>query len=219
MATFILTALALFPTRTAADLNPNLFPRADNITTNSTECRRNETFAFSHVNATSTFTVPGFQPPGFSPRNWTITTGLRDDRNATGNFSSDDLVMWIDSTDPTENLESEDLPYYGCLIEIVPVKRKKSKGDIVPSKSVDSIGQNGCRGVFSEKCYTAILQFAQSGAENAAGFDATSARPGRTCLNMLEFIDDSCDDDENWEAAGASRTCSVPHSTFLRFDG
>ncbi|KAF2194482.1 hypothetical protein K469DRAFT_744408 [Zopfia rhizophila CBS 207.26] len=40
-------------------------------------------------------TIPGFEPPGSPPTNWTLTAGLVHIQNATGNFSDDELIMWI----------------------------------------------------------------------------------------------------------------------------
>ncbi|KAF2120162.1 hypothetical protein BDV96DRAFT_642011 [Lophiotrema nucula] len=200
-----LTVLALLSSQTAADYIPHLSLRANNTTANSTQCRTNDTYTYSHVNATSTFAVPGFQPPGFTPRNWTITTGLRDNRNATGNSSSDHLIMWIDSTDASEDLFSEDLPYFGCMIQMIPRKLKKSKGDI-QTKDVNGVdvGQNGCQGIFSDKCYNAVLDFAQRSAQSASGFDKPSGRVSSVCATMLEFIEDSCDKNDGWDYAGTT---------------
>lgn len=160
--------------------------------TNSTDkCLPDEFNTFEYVNATTNLTVPGFTPPGFSARNWTINFGLRDERDASGDRSFDQLLMWIDSTVGDEDLFAEDLPYTGCLLEMGMLQYKKSNG---------GTGEDSCKGVFSDKCYDAILEYAKSSARQEIG-----VKPNGQCLDMLNFVKDSCDQDsEGWGTTGSS---------------
>lgn len=132
-------------------------------------CEPGSEDAFTYVNVTGNLTIPAFTPPGYNPRNWTVNLGLNDHRNETSN-STDNLLLWIDSTDENEDFYSEDLPYIGCLVSFRMAGQRASEG---------SIGEgDGCKGVFSERCYNFIVEAARSQAEQFAkdGFNRNWTR-------------------------------------------
>ncbi|ORY16358.1 hypothetical protein BCR34DRAFT_597654 [Clohesyomyces aquaticus] len=179
----------------AISLIPQLSHAQNSTTpTNSTQkCFPGERDDFSYVNATSSTTIPGFQPPGFSPRNWTITTGLKNVQNTTTNSSANHQLYWIKSSDADEDLSSHNLPYTGCFIGMdrFSYHPKKSTGDKI----------NGCEGVFSDKCYDAVVKYALQQAQAQSG-NPFRRSPGYTCLDMIEFVKKDCDKNEEWSAAG-----------------
>jgi hypothetical protein len=98
----------------------------------SNPCKPNPENTFPHINATTNFTVPAFQPPGQPAYDWTINVGLIDTHNKTSNASEDRFLLWITTPNakdniinaPDHDLGSLTLPYEGCLIQLIPKNPK-----------------------------------------------------------------------------------------------
>jgi hypothetical protein len=172
----------------------------------SNPCKPNPENTFPHVNATTNFTVPAFQPPGQPAYDWTINVGLIDTHNKTSNASEDRLLLWITTPDaknnltdaPDHDLSSPALPYEGCLIQFIP-KNPKGVSD------QDGDGEAKCEGVFSDKCYDAIHGYAKRSADFISKQGWSDRNPAH-CLHMARYFDEDCgagDKDEGWRASGA----------------
>lgn len=178
-------SLALFASPALATAFSDLLPR--NETANSTDkCHGEVDNIWDYANATTNLTIPGFTPPGFSPRNWTVNIGLRDSRDALRNTSQDQVTLWIDSPAEDDNLTSVDLPYIGCVVAFDMRQYKKSSGQG---------GEDGCKGVFSDKCYNALVSKAKSAAEAQSG-ETRERKTSLLCMDMARLDDESCDDSE-----------------------
>jgi hypothetical protein len=167
--------------------------------TNTTEpiCRDGPG-VYNSFNVTGTNVVPGFQPPGVPSSNWTLNFGVSETLNATIKTSKTKMYMWIGSTDNATNLDSPDLPYTGCVVSLLLDRQRKSTGG-----SIGADGQDGCEGVFTEKCYNWLLNAAKNSARQPLnGKDAQ-----KRCLLMTMFEESTdCDYDDAWSARSAHGT-------------
>jgi hypothetical protein len=181
----------------------------------SNPCKPNPESTFPHVNATTNFTVPAFQPPGQPAYDWTINVGLIDTHNKTSNASEDRLLLWITTPNakdntinaPDHDLSSPTLPYEGCLIQLIP-KNPKGVSD------QDGDGEAKCEGVFSDKCYDAIHGYAKRSADFISKQGWSDRNPAH-CLHMARYFDEECgtgDKDEGWRASAAR--CELFSSNF-----
>jgi len=147
---------------------------------------------YTSFNKTGTNNIPGFQPPNTSPSNWTLNFGVSDTRNATDKSSRTDMYMWINSTDNNTELNSPELPYTGCFIGVVLDRKRTSTG---------SFGDgDGCEGVFSEKCYNALVAHAKSRAQMSSDNDDYIQR----CIsyNVITPEGNECaDESQMWSTA------------------
>jgi hypothetical protein len=175
---------------------------------------------YTDFNISSTNTLPAFQPPNTSPANWTVHFGVSDKRNASEQTSNTNVYMWLDSTDKETELISTELPWTGCLVTLRFAKGRKSTGNI------GSDGVDGCKGVFSEKCYNALTRQVKASAQQPLD----ERDPADVCLDMVDFDDDDCHDDDDqvgWSKhvegksthlrpATAQRLITTPNHSHLR---
>jgi hypothetical protein len=171
---------------------------AQNATSNSTtpEClAENGVGTYDSFNITTTTNMPGFQFPNTSPSNWTLHWGVKDTRNANDQSSTTNMYMWLDSTDKDTDLDSPELPYTGCIVGLSLTNPKKSTGDI-------GVG-DGCAGVFSEKCYNAIVKSVALSAQQPLRGTHVEKR----CIRMADWDNEACkEDDAVWGAKHAAGT-------------
>jgi len=169
-------------------------------TTNSTEPSCENPGVYKSFNVTSTNVIPGFQPANITASNWTLNFGVSDIRNTTDEPSTTDLYMWIDSTDNDTDLDSPDLPYTGCLVTLSLGRRRESTGG-----SIGPDGQDGCEGVFSEKCYNAVVKAAQASAKQPLN----GADPEKRCIQIVDWDSEECDDEDSWWGLSANGAFTV----------
>ena len=168
---------------------------AQNATNTTTPECEGEVGVYNSFNITNSTIIPAFEPPGFSPANWTLNFGVSDIRNATDKSSLSEMYMWIDSTDKETDLDSVDLPYTGCIIGYALERRRNSTGDIGTG--------DGCKGVFTEECYKALVQSATLSASR--GLDGGDLK--KRCLNALDFTNvKGCDREDGWYAYSSHGT-------------
>ena len=103
---------------------------------------------FDNPNATASYSVPGFAPPGStsssSDSTWTFSTGaVHYGGNTTQRF-------WVNTSPPIE-VNSDSLPYQGCIVAFVSLNKKVPVG-----KQQDKDGD--CTTALGEKCVAAILK-------------------------------------------------------------
>lgn len=96
---------------------------------------------FDNLNATASYSVPGFKPPGDSSKStWTFSTGaVTYDGNTTQR-------LWI-NTSPAIQVDSDNLPYQGCIIALLSLVAKpgeKNNGD--------------CTSSLGKECVAALLE-------------------------------------------------------------
>lgn len=167
---------------------------AQNATSNNTAatCDKDVPIGvYNAFNISSNNTIPAFQPPNTSPANWTLHFGVSDTRNATDNSSETDLYMWLDSTDEETDLNSPELPYMGCLVRVSLDRKRKSTG---------SIGEgDGCAGVFSEKCYNALVANVKASAMQ----DLDGADMRKRCLRAVDWDTKECEEGDGWSVLEA----------------
>jgi hypothetical protein len=140
----------------------------------------NNSDSFTSYNATGNFSIPGFVPPGVTDTgNWTLSTALYRQAVQSRNQSFVVQNFWLD-TAPVQDLSSSDLPYTGCAILLTLAHDKVSTG---------TNGNNSCNGVFSDKCFNALKDAAQSAAESLSGtFNSSYRNSSRPSFNCSETI-------------------------------
>lgn len=109
---------------------------------------------FENLNATASYPVPGFAPPGdtsSSDGTWTFSTGAV---NYGGNTTQ---RLWI-NTSPAFEVDSSSLPYQGCVLAIYSLAVDASQG------GQDNNGD--CKSTLGEECVTALLKNTNSIARN-----------------------------------------------------
>lgn len=109
---------------------------------------------FENLNATASYTVPGFAPPGDSSSKdgtWTFSTGAV---NYGGNTTQ---RLWV-NTSPEVKVGSDSLPYQGCVLGFFNLATDASKGD------QDKKGD--CKSTLGEACVTALLKNTNAIARN-----------------------------------------------------
>lgn len=111
--------------------------------------KENECFdpRFDNPNATTSYSVPGFAPPGdnsSSDSTWTFSTGAV---NYGGNTTQ---RFWVNTSPPIE-VDSDSLSYQGCIFAFLSLAKKVSVG-----KEQDKDGD--CTTALGEKCVAAILK-------------------------------------------------------------
>lgn len=132
---------------------------------------------FDNPNATTSYSVPGFAPPGStssssSNSTWTFSTGAV---NYGGNTTQ---RFWVNTSPPIE-VNSDSLPYQGCILAFVSLNKK-----VPVEKQQDKDGD--CTSALGEKCVAAILKNANEIGRNlSANMDEDSYRYNR--LRGLKF--------------------------------
>ena len=100
---------------------------------------------FDNLNATASYSVPGFKYPGDnSESTWTVSTGVV----AYGGNTS--RRLWI-NTSPAIDVDSDSLPYHGCIIEVLDLVAK-------PGKENDG----DCTSSLGKECVAALLKQANA---------------------------------------------------------
>lgn len=96
---------------------------------------------FDNLNATASYSVPGFKAPGDnSESTWTFSTGVVTyGGNTTRRF-------WV-NTSPAIEVDSDSLPYQGCTIELLDLVAK-------PGKENDG----DCTSSLGKECVAALLK-------------------------------------------------------------
>lgn len=115
---------------------------------------------FNSLNASASYSVPGFTPPGDTSSTnstWTFSTGV-----VTWGGGNTTQRIWL-NTSPALEVDSSSLPYQGCFIGLL-------------SLTVEALGRgpdsNGdCKPFLGDECVTALLKNANYVAGNY------SARP------------------------------------------
>lgn len=96
---------------------------------------------FDNLNATASYLVPGFKAPGDNSKStWTFSTGVVTyDGNTTQR-------IWI-NTSPAIEVDSDSLPYHGCVIALLDLAAK-------PGKENDG----DCTSSLGKECVAALLK-------------------------------------------------------------
>ena len=94
---------------------------------------------FDNLNATASYSVPGFTPPGdaSSPDStWTFSTGVV---TYDGNITQ---RLWV-NTSPAIQIDSDELPYQGCVIALFDLAvEPREKGQNKDGDCKSSLGQD-----------------------------------------------------------------------------
>lgn len=96
---------------------------------------------FDNLNATASYSVPGFAPPGddSSKGTWNFSTGVV---TYDGNITQ---RLWI-NTSPSIQVDSDDLPYQGCILALSGLAGKPGE---------DNNGD--CTSSLGQECVAALL--------------------------------------------------------------
>ena len=109
---------------------------------------------FDNLNATASYSVPGFTPPdnASSPNStWTFSTGVVTyDGNTTQR-------LWI-NTSPAIQIDSDELPYQGCVVILFGLAAE-SRG-----KGQDNDGD--CKSFLGQECVASLLKITNEIAKN-----------------------------------------------------
>lgn len=113
---------------------------------------------FENMNATASYSVPGFSPPGENDVNgdstWTFSTGaVAYDGNTTQR-------VWI-NTSPAIQVDSDSLPYQGCVLALFSLTKEAPAG-----KDQDNKDDGDCKSYLGEECVAAILKNSNAVAQN-----------------------------------------------------
>ena len=113
---------------------------------------------FENMNATASYSVPGFSPPGEKDVNgdstWTFSTGtVAYDGNTTQR-------VWI-NTSPAIQVDSDSLSYQGCVLALYSLTREAPAG-----KDQDDKDDGDCKSYLGEECVEAILKNSNDIARN-----------------------------------------------------
>ena len=126
---------------------------------NETACIDNR---YENPNATASYPVPGFAPPGDTSDagTWTFSTGAV---NYGGNTTQ---RLWV-TTSPEVKVDSSSLPYQGCVMAFFNLA----------ADAGDEDNDGDCKSTLGEACVTALLKNTNAIARNlSAGADTDAKR-------------------------------------------
>lgn len=140
---------------------------------------------FDNLNATTSYSVPGFAPPGnvssSSDSTWTFSTGAV---NYGGNTTQ---RFWV-NTSPAIEVDSDSLSYQGCFLAFLSLNKEVPAGE-----QQDKDGD--CTSALGEKCVAAILKNANEIGRNlSADVDEDSKRYNRRPGIDISFSLAQCSD-------------------------
>ena len=96
---------------------------------------------FDNLNATASYSVPGFAPPGNSSKStWNFSTGVV---TYDGNITQ---RLWI-NTSPSIQMDSDSLPYQGCILALYSLVGKPGE---------DNNGD--CQSSLGQECVAALVK-------------------------------------------------------------
>jgi hypothetical protein len=153
---------------------------------------------YDYANATGNLTFPGLGPSGADTPDWTLNVGLKDTRNASTNSSRQWPLMWLSSSDKNEDMDSPELPFTGCAVSMIFDEMKTSTG---------SVGErDGCKGVFGDGCYNALVKQAMNNARAQGRSNGnTQKSTTKLCMNFVKPVPEECGEDAPWTGIGATR--------------
>lgn len=133
---------------------------------------------FDHLNATASYSVSGFAPPGdtssFSDSTWTFSIGAV---NYDGKITQ---RLWI-NTSPAIQVDSDSLSYQGCILAFLRLNTE------IPAEGEQN-KDGDCTSALGEKCVAAILKNANDIGRNlSTNANEDSKRYNRRPVQNIAF--------------------------------